>query len=101
MTGFPAAQRRRNLRCRSNYYAASARSTKSTGPVWAPSCRSPPRSIMTVLSRSRRHGRPKADIRRRRKFAVQHHQSGHWLLKLYPIRFGIELISILSKRGWR
>lgn len=38
MTGFLAAQRCRNLLCRSNFHAASARSTKSTGPVWAHSC---------------------------------------------------------------
>jgi len=35
MTGFSAAQRRRDSRCCSNFRAVSARSTKSTGPVWA------------------------------------------------------------------
>jgi|GEM_PF-2239609 len=51
MTGFLAAQRCRNLLCRSNFHAASARSTKSTGPVWALSCHSP-RDNLTATTRT-------------------------------------------------
>ncbi len=40
MTGFLAAQRHRDLRNRSNFRAASARSTKSEFTQWALSCTS-------------------------------------------------------------
>ena len=48
MTGLFAAQRCRNLLYRSNFHAASARSTKSTGPVWARCGHRSKRSIRMV-----------------------------------------------------
>jgi len=44
MTGFSAAQRRRNSLWCNNFRAASARSTKSIGPVWAQLGHSPRRA---------------------------------------------------------